>query len=316
MSVWAAKGVGLDKPETVSLSDDGTKAIVSNALGRSISVFELSEHHRFNKVLSKYLELDHATLLNYAHGAVFALNDNLALCVGEHANALSAFDVSGRSVGKAHAKPLWEIRGTHVGLDNPADLAIHKDSNQLVVANRRSGGFSFFELPQDLRSEPVRPQWALPTNKLNERGISAPHGVVVSADGRFLFATHKPFYLNNEDTGESAVTVFDFQALLNAREMVDPLAVIKRGRHLLHHIAYHDDTHCVAVTDSQGPVTLYHWDAELFSLLPIGSIDVFRIGEGVKGVCFTADGTHLFITSELDEILSFRVQDHTSNYSV
>lgn len=49
------------------------------------------------------------------------------------------------------------------------------------------------------------------------------------------------------------------------------------------------------------------WDRASNTLEPIASIDVFRLGEDVKGIAFVKNGKYLVVTTELDEILFFEL---------
>jgi 6-phosphogluconolactonase (cycloisomerase 2 family) len=206
----------------------------------------------------------------------------------------------------------WILEGVANGLDNPADIAIHPAGRYLVIANREASGLCFFTLPPDLRMEPPRLVLSRTVAELNGERTAAPHGVAFSPDGRFLFVTHKRFFKSQSDTGNSAVSVYRADADSFDRAQWLPVAARDFGREALHHVACHPSGRIIALTNSLGPVELLSWNPSSRDFTEVGSIDIFRQGEGAKGICFTKDGHYLAVTSELDEVLFFDLRRHTS----
>jgi 6-phosphogluconolactonase (cycloisomerase 2 family) len=303
---YSASGVVLSRPESIRRSWSGNRAVVSNTLARGISVFTLRTRGpgtpalRFDDAL-----IDEKRLL-YAHGAVFAPDDQSVIALGEYAHAMTAYALQSRD-GKSALPVLWSLCGPQHGLENPADVAVHPGGRWLVVANRLNTGLA--ALRMDDRHNRTVPELlgTVYGPALNSFGLSAPHGVAFSHCGRFLFVTHKPYSRNVEDSGQSAVSVFPCTPDGLAQDAPEPVAIRNYDLARLHHIAAHPKRSLLAITNSRGDAEILEWDEAERVLHKRGAIDVFRIGEGAKGIEFTASGDHLMITSELNEILFFRV---------
>lgn len=299
----------LDRPESIQLSRSGKRVVVSNSDGRSITVYEILMPKAGGPRLRLVDRFSDERLLHYVHGASFACSDELYLALGEYSNTLSA--VSAACLGREGSNRVrWTLEGIASGLQNPADIAIHPGQEYLAVANREAPGLCIFSLPPDLRSQPPRLALSRTVAELNQEGTAAPHGVAFSPDGLFLFVTHKRFFKARCDSGHSAVTVYRANAELRDREQWRPVAMKDYGDEALHHVACHPRGRIIAFTNSRGPVEILSWDPQTLEFTNLGAIDIFRQGEGAKGICFTGDGRYLAVTSELDEVLFFELRRH------
>jgi 6-phosphogluconolactonase (cycloisomerase 2 family) len=312
-SFSASKKSQLRRPESIQISRSGKRALVSNSSGQSITVYDIDWRNQAKPKLRLIDYFADKKLLHYAHGATFACSDQLYLVLGEFSNTLSAISANiPRTTPESSV--LWSLKGVANGLDSPADIAIHPSQRYLVIANRLASGLCFLSIDADLLSAPPQLASSLTVKELNQMGIAAPHGVAFSSDGRYLFATHKRFVMmksNVVDTGNSAITAYRADMETYEKGHWTPLATKDYGSDSLHHIACHPTDNIIAFTNSTGPVTIMSWDAESHEFRDIGKINVFRQGEGVKGICFTQNGSHLAVTSEFDEVLFFSLQSHT-----
>lgn len=308
-SFSASRGSRLNRPETIRISASGKRAIVSNSHSRSITVYSIDRENsaKLRLQLIDYFSDDH--LLHYAHGATFACSDKLYLAVGEYSNTLSAVS-SEKGKPQISNRVVWSLKGLSNGLDNPSDIAIHPSQRYLVIANRLTSGLCFFSIGDDLQSEPPELVLSLTIPELNKVNVAAPHGVAFSANGRFLFVTHKPHVWSKGDAGHSAITVYRADAEIFEAEHWAPLAVQYYEFESLHSIDCHPTDSIIAFTDTRGPLQILSWDQESHKFSDVGKIDVFRQGEGAKGVCFMEDGNHIAVTSELDEVLTFNLRKH------
>lgn len=305
----ASNSALLDRPESIRLSADGSKLIVSNSFGRGVTVYALGKKRNGAPKLALQDAYFDKEKLHYAHGAVFVDSDSKYLAVGEYANTMMCLQAAGDTSGDSDAnRLLWSIEGLRNGLDNPADIAVHPSGRYLVVANRKEQGLSFLALDGGFDAAP-RLFSSLRVPALNLLGVAAPHGVCFSPDGEYLFVSHKSFALWGGDSGNSAITVYRANAEPRAGHTWAPCLIVDRGSDDLHHINIHPHLPLVAVTNSRGDLMLYAWDAQNCELSVVGSINVFRRGEGAKGLTFTHDGKYLAVTSELDEVLFFAI-DH------
>lgn len=306
----ARKSAMLHQPESIGVSSSGQQLVVCNTLARSITRYSFADSSPDCLDLRLDDAFAHPELLEYAHGAIFHESDEAVLALGEYAHAISAIDVG---AGRMHNDPsriLWVASGNGMGLENPADLALHPNGNQLVVANRRQTGLSVLHLDSSDRRSSPRFVNAISVSTLNSLGVAAPHGVAFAADGEYLFVSHKRFVPNRDDCGSSAVTVF----AANADSMLDPgwapIAAMDYGDKHLHHIACHPHRDILAVTNSRGVAEILGWSRVTRSLARLASIDLFRAGEGAKGVAFVKNGKYIALTTELDEILFFELADY------
>lgn len=309
-SSLASRVALLDRPESIRLSADGDKLIVSNSFGRGITIYSLGKKRNGAPDLVLQDAYFDEEKLHYAHGAVFVDSDNKYLAVGEYANTMMCLQAAGDTSEASDAsRLLWSIQGEKYGLDNPADIAVHPSGSYLVVANRKEQGLSFLALDGGFDGVP-RLFSSLSVSALNQLGVAAPHGVCFSPDGEYLFVSHKAFALWGGDGGNSAVTVYHANVNATSGVIWDPCLIVDRGSDDLHHINIHPNLPLVAVTNSRGDLVLYAWDAQGCRLTVVGTINVFRRGEGAKGLAFTRDGKYLAVTSELDEVLFFAVDDY------
>lgn len=314
-SYCASTDALLDRPESIQLSASGKRVVVSNSGGRSITVYDIDSAAAGRPRLRLVDRFADERLLQYVHGAAFTCRDELYLALGEYSNSLAA--VAARCLeSESSSRVRWTLEGVANGLDNPADIAIHPAGRYLVIANREASGLCFFTLPPDLRTEPPRLVLSRTVAELNGERTAAPHGVAFSPDGRFLFVTHKRFFKSRSDSGNSAVSVYRADADRFDRARWLPVAAKDFGREALHHVACHPSGRIIALTNSLGPVEVLSWNPSSRDFTELGRIDVFRQGEGAKGICFTKDGRHLAVTSELDEVLFFDLRRHTSSCGI
>lgn len=311
-SFSASRKSQLSRPESIQVSGSGNRVLVSNSSGQSITIYDIDWRNKAKPKLQLIDYFADKKLLHYAHGATFACSDKLYLALGEFSNTLSAISAN-MPKNTSDISVYWSLKGVANGLDSPADIAIHPSQRYLVIANRMASGLCFFRISSDLPSKPPQLVVSLPVLELNKKNIAAPHGVAFSADGRYLFVTHKRYDMtksNVVDTGNSAITVYGADMEAFEKGHWAPLAAKDCGNDALHHIACHPADSIIALTNSQGPVTILSWDAKSYEFRQIGKINIFRQGEGAKGICFTQNGSHLAVTSEFDEVLFFNLHRH------
>jgi hypothetical protein len=298
----------LRRPESISCSRRGDRLLISNSDAASIGIFCLENRVDQLPRIRCIDRVQHDEILLYAHGAEFSPDESHALALGEYAHSLSAVRLTrDPHDGTGRSRIAWSIRGEEEGLQNPADLALHPDGTCLVIANRMPTGIAVLSLPSPSGRDPTVFSHSISVQHLNGMGLSAPHGTAFSPDGQYLFVTHKPFFRNKNDTGNSAVTVFDSSQLLSSSTPT-PLAVRDYRKAALHHVAVHPTRPLIGITNSRGDTELLRWDESRAELHVAGRIDVYRAGEGAKGVEFTAEGRYLMVTTEFDEILFFETE--------
>ena len=303
----------LRRPESLCFSGDGELLAVSNSAGASVGVFGVEIPVGGLPAITLREIVCDGSVLEYAHGATFVQGDGFLLCVGEHSQALSTIRLSRQTEAGPGPRVLWSQCGCDNGLDNPADIAMHPSGDWCVVANRKFTGLSFFSLPESLEDKAPAFRTNVDVGVLNQRGIAAPHGVGFSATGERMFVTHKRFtgWGYRGGAGRSGVSVWNVaQGYPSAPE--DLLAFEDYEDAHLHHVACHPRLPYVAVSNSRGNAEVLYWDESRRKLYRVDSIDVFRIGEGAKGVAFTPDGHFIALSTELAEVLffPFRLDGH------
>jgi DNA-binding beta-propeller fold protein YncE len=308
----AARSAKLDRPESISVSASGEKVVVSNSHGRNIAIYSFADSRPADLDLRLTDVIADDQLFHYAHGAIFGVSDENVLALGEYSNSLVAIDVGLQRKNSDQSRLLWTLSGRDNGLDNPADLALHPGGEWMAIANRRDSGICILRLGEAKGSSPPEFVRSITVSKLNSYGLAAPHGVAISPDGAYMFVTHKRFFNGGPDTGNSAISVFRTEAQCPTDENWMPVAIKEYKSASLHHIACHPVLDIVAITNSTGDIEILSWDRQAHALETIASIDVFRLGEGVKGISFMKDGEHLVVTSELDEILFFKLEEHVA----
>jgi hypothetical protein len=308
-AAFAARSLRLNRPESISVSGSGDRIVISNSGSCEITVFLFGTGSKLHA--SRYIAIKNKNLFNYAHGAVFGSFDHIVLALGEYSHALSAISMEKYGDGEAEPKILWSISGRKHGLHNPADLALHPSEEWLVVANRKKPGLSFLRFNGTCGTVAPILEYSIDVPTLNAYGVAAPHGVAFSTDGDFMFVTHKRYANNPADCGHSALTVFKTVNSSMPLQNAGPLAIKNYRSGSLHHVACHPSLSLVAITNSLGTIDIYEWNRELVQLGKIAAISAFRIGEGMKGIAFTNDGACIMVTSELNEILLFRVDKVT-----
>jgi len=308
----ASRSAKLDKPESISVSASGEKIVVSNSNGRNIAIYSLADSRGASLDLRLTDVVAHDQLFHYAHGAIFGVSDEIVLAVGEYSNSLTAIDVSLQQKNSDKSRLLWTLSGCDNGLDNPADLALHPGGEWMAIANRMGSGICILRLGEAKGSSPPELVHSINVSKLNSYGLAAPHGAAISPDGAYMFVTHKRYFQVGPDTGSSAVSVFSTEAQCPTDENWMPVAIKVYKSASLHHIACHPLLDIIALTNSTGDIEVLSWDRQTHALETIAAIDVFRLGEGVKGISFMKDGEHLVVTSELDEILFFKLEEHVA----
>lgn len=301
------KSLKLDRPESIHVSDSGDQVVISNSASCEILFCSLSKHSSRGFRAKRLAGILDKERFKYAHGAIFGFSDAFVMALGEYSHCLSAIRLTKAADGEVQPAIIWTISGREHGLYNPADLALHPSKQWLAVANRRQLGLSFlrFSDTADLSNPTVAGSIDIPT--LNGHGLAAPHGVAFSSDGDFMFVTHKRFFQSRGDRGHSALSVFATADGSLPHGGVAPLAVLDYQLQSLHHVACHPSLDIVAITNSRGTIDVLEWSRRDLKLTQLAAILAFRIGEGVKGVAFTRDGAYIMVTSELNEILFFRL---------
>jgi 6-phosphogluconolactonase (cycloisomerase 2 family) len=310
----ASRSAKLDRPESISVSASGEKIVVSNSGGRNVAIYSFADSRPENLDLRLTDVIADDQLFHYAHGAIFGVSDEIVLAVGEYSHSLTAIDVSLQQQNSDQSRILWTVSGRDNGLDNPADLALHPSGEWIAVTNRMGSGICILRLGEARGSSPPELVHSIDVSKLNSYGLAAPHGAAISPDGAYMFVTHKRYSKGRSDTGNSSVSVFSTEVQCPTDESWTPVAIKDYKSADLHHIACHPLLDIIALTSSTGDIEVLSWDREANALETIASIDVFRLGEGVKGISFMKNGEHLVITSELDEILFFELEEHVATF--
>ncbi|MEM6484817.1 MAG: hypothetical protein AAF662_07540 [Pseudomonadota bacterium] len=305
----------LSRPESLRFSRDGKLLAVSNSANASVGILEFQYGVDSSPTISVRETVHDQLALNYAHGAAFMQDDALLLSVGEHGQALSVIQLDQGDGAERGTDLVRTLTGGEFGLDNPADIAVHPGGAWCVVANRKFKGLAFFTCsnpPQD--QDPVF-RSHIDVGALNEIGLAAPHGVCFFAGGDRMLVTHKRFtgWGYQGDKGRSAVSVWDSTDKAPRSISGDLLGSLDLGDAHLHHIASHPHHPIVAVTNSRDVTLLLRWNEQTRELKTFDSIDVFRLGEGAKGVAFTPSGEFLAVSTELEEILFFRLNLPAAN---
>ncbi|WOJ98289.1 hypothetical protein R0137_06890 [Congregibacter brevis] len=305
-SSYVSRDASLRRPETICLSSKGDKVVVSNTGSSGIAVLGITNSlFGIHKITAQEVFID-KELYRYAHGASFGANDSAVIAVGEYADTMSAFSLK-EPPGENSSRILWVVRDPAHGLDHPADVAIHPGGQWLAVANRMAAGLTFFRIEDPNLQEAPNHSSQIDTPSLNLLGLGAPHGVAFSQCGTVMYVTHKPYFNNPSDTGQSAVSVFSCNSAPPDSSPWDPLAIYDCGCAELHHVAAHPSEWLLCVTNSQGNAEILEWCPDNAAIKQRGFIDVHRIGEGAKGVAFTNSGEHIMVTTELNEILFFKL---------
>ena len=296
----------LRRPESLCFSSDGSLLAVSNSGGASVGVFGVGNPVATPPAIALRDLVCDGSVLKYAHGAAFAQGDRFLLCVGEHSQALSTIRLGRNAETGQGPRVLWSQCGCDHGLENPADIAMHPGGRWCVVANRKFTGLSFFSLDDHLEDKAPTFRANIDVGVLNEHGIAAPHGVSFSATGERIFVTHKRFtgWGYRGGAGRSGVSVWNV-ARVYPPALEDLLAFEDFGDAHLHHVACHPRLPYVAISNSRGNAEVLYWNESGGDLDRVDSFDVFRIGEGAKGVAFTPDGHFIAVSTELAEILFF-----------
>lgn len=313
VAALASRDLRLNRPESLSLSASGEKLVVSNSRGRNIAIYSFCGEQPADLSLELTDLFADDRRFHFAHGAVFGNSDELVLALGEFSHSLTAIDTSGKQHDADQSPFLWTVSGPSNGLHNPADLALHPNGDWLAVTNREACGLCILRLGETRGYAPPERVNCIAISRLNSFGLAAPHGVAFTPDGRYMFVSHKRFRHSQTDTGMSAVSVFNAEGENPAEQHWAPVAIRHYPSAALHHIACHPHRDIVAVTNSTGDIEVLDWDRDSHVLEAIASIDVFRIGEGVKGISFVKNGQYLVVSTELNEFLFFEWKAHVSS---
>lgn len=301
----------LARPEGICFSPDGKLLAVTNSSGGSVSFFSRlqSDPTLFEPKPTQIIHTPQ--LMRFPHAAAFSpCGDVLAVaCRDNHAIAFYAKKTPGPD--RFETAPRWTLRGENSGIHFPAGLAFHPGGHWLAVANRGTGpGFSVFSFRSAAGVFEIGPG---PIQRISEAelaryGLAVPHDVLVSADGKMLIAIHERFYGNPAYSGQSGIAAFAFRSVgLDSGK--PPLLSIKSGNASLHSVAEDRYWGHLAVTDGRDMVEIHRWSPAKERLVQIGKLRVCRGWglSGAKGVAFTDGSDALVVSTELNQLLFFRI---------
>jgi hypothetical protein len=278
---------------------------VSNTGSSGIAVLDIttSLFGRY-KITAQEVFID-KELYRYAHGS-FGANDSAVIAIGKYAHKMSAFSLK-ETHPQDSSRVLWVVSGPANGLDHPADVALHPGGQWLAVANRMVAGLAFFRMKDPSLQKAPDYSSQIDTLSLNLLDVGAPHGVAFSPCGNFMYVTHKPYFNNPSDTGQSAVSVFSCNSTPPDGSRWEPVPIYDCGSAELHHVAAYPNEWLLCITNSQGDAEIFEWCPDNATIEHRGSIDIYRIRGGGKGIAFTNSGEHIMVTTELNEILFFKL---------
>jgi hypothetical protein len=256
------------------------------------------------------------------HDAEFFATDQHILVAAAESNSISHISISHSTSGDIAFSTEWSLTGDISRLDYPTSLSLCLKKRLLGVANRRRTGIAIFSVDTHHFSVDRNPIQVLSEDSLLLQGLAPPHCLAFSPDSRFLFVTHKQFWDATANTSNGKCAIAIYSCTDDPLQPIIPrpiLVVPYEHAPTLHSIAIHPNSRIIAVANSieypgrsnSGDVDIFLWDPSGPTLSKVHSFSVFRLWEGAKGVSFSPDGTHLSISTELNEILIYSLQNLT-----
>jgi GT2 family glycosyltransferase len=300
---------GLIRPESISFTSTGHLLGVCNSEGHSVGIFESIRDGDDLAYRGEPVRIvSNAEYLNYVHDAVLSPCGSFLITVARDAHAFSLFEDPDEDDPGAEQTPLWTFQGDASNLNLPTGAAIHPSGDFIAVANRRQDGITLYQRLDDSNQFGSTPVQRIGEAEMYKHGLSAPHGLDFSPDGRFLVVAHKRFRKwGNVGGGQSAVAIFNWRQGPEPGLNPVPAAMRTYGGDEMHSISVHPDHELIAVTDEAYGVIMLRYTEDRQILDEVARFPVFRVGAGVKGLGFTRSGKQLAVTCDLDEILFFDV---------
>jgi 6-phosphogluconolactonase (cycloisomerase 2 family) len=307
----AGRSTPLARPEGITFSPSGHMMAISNAGADSISL-----HSRIGARGAMYERNPSVTItdpehLSYVHDTAFSPCGEMIAAAARESHAVSIFRINGRSHVAVEEGTGSMISGERSEVRFPAGVAYHPGGRWIAVANRKDFGITFYRITKVSERERVEatPFQSITEDELVELGLSAPHGLDFSPNGKFLAVAHDVFRRVGVARGESGISLFQCKPSSDVGIDPIPLFSFAYDSSRPHAVAFHPSGEYVAVAKQLGGVDVFRWRSEEPDMELIDKITIFGAGQvasqGVKGIAFTADGGQLAITTQLDEVLFY-----------
>ena len=303
--IFAGNSCGLNRPEGICYSPSNKYAAIANSGDDSISVYINRNNFEPRIESEPYLTIKNACL-HYVHDLDFSPCGTMLAAIAREGHSLSIFHKSEQQ------QPLFDnnqkvfIKGSKTNLSYPASVSFDPRGQQLAVANRQTGGISIFKVPELVSASAlnIEPEQIISEQELLRFGMAAPHGLSFSPDGRFLVVLHKRYYLTENAQGNHGISVFKTHPNSHMGIYPTPIVMFETSGSCLHSIGFHPDNQYFATSSEKSEIDLYQWQStaapkDMILRLP----SIRSLGNEVKGVGFSGDGTQLAACTSNDQVI-------------
>ena len=300
---------GLDRPESVRFTPADDCLAVTNSDGNSISFYKCGSRLEPKIETMPYLTIKDAHL-NYVHDADFSPCGTMLAAAAREDHSLSIFRESAFKHTFYGVQHRAVIKGSKTGLRFPASVSFDPRGRQFAVSNRQATGISIFSIPEVAGTSvlDIEPDQSISEEELLLFGMSAPHGLSFSPDGRFLVVLHKRFYKTKNSQGNNGISVFRTHPNSQLGINPVPIAMFKTRETCLHSIGFHPDNQYFATSAENNTINLYQWQPATeprHMILQLNPIDIGNLGGEVKGVSFSKDGKLLLACTDDHKVLVY-----------
>ena len=248
--------------------------------------------------------------MNYVHDADFSPCGTMRVAAAREDHSLSIFRESGFKRGFYGVQHKTVIKGNKTGLRFPASVSFDPRGQQFAVSNRQTTGISVFSIPEVAGTSvlDIEPAQSISEEELLLFGMSAPHGLSFSPDGRFLVVLHKRFYKTENSQGNNGISVFRTHPNSQLGINPVPIAMFRTRETCLHSIGFHPDNQCFVTSAENSTINLYQWQPATeprHMILQLDTIDIGSLGGEVKGVGFSKDGKLLLACTHTHNVLVY-----------
>ena len=187
------------------------------------------------------------------------------------------------------------------GIHNPSSVFFTPDGKFLAVCNRLGGeGLTFYQ--QDQKSKGVFgaiPSFKLTEEEFFEHGLSTPHGIAISRDGKLIAMVHKKYFKTEFPKGESGFSILEKVEDPQSAKKYNVSYVELCGSQPMHAIDIHPSNQHVLITEEQGAASIYSKDPDSQKFVKTFKIPntILSVGKGFKGAAFSHDGKRFAVTS-------------------
>lgn len=243
--------------------------------------------------------------MKYIHDIEFTPCGNFIGVACRENHTVAIFKVNYTPTFSIDEMPCWIAHDKDASLNNPTSLCFSPSGHLLIVCNRMGGdGIIFFKQVQDGIYENT-PFFKITEANLAQKGISAPHGVAFSPDGKSIAVVHKKFFKSKEKKGQGALAIFDivedsqqrFKGVLSFSKMLGNLP--------MHAVSFHPSGDYLAMVCETFGVEIYKKQLD-GTYVPFHRFPVKGIS---KGLDFLPNG-NIVVTTETPAVYIYSFIDN------